>query len=41
MAEISIIGAGSSGVTVAKALRGEGLAFDIFEKGSNVGGMWR
>jgi dimethylaniline monooxygenase (N-oxide forming) len=41
MAEICIIGAGSSGVTVAKALTGEGLAFDIFEKGSDIGGMWR
>lgn len=38
---ICIIGAGSSGVTVAKALKERGLAFDCFEKGSDIGGMWR
>lgn len=41
MAEICIIGAGSSGVAVAKALKEQGLAFDCFEKGSDIGGMWR
>ncbi|MGR3321567.1 MAG: flavin-containing monooxygenase [Pseudooceanicola sp.] len=41
MADICIIGAGSSGVTVAKALKEKGLSFDIFEKGSDIGGMWR
>lgn len=41
MAEICIIGAGSSGVTVAKSLREKGLTFDMFEKGSDIGGMWR
>ncbi|MES2751020.1 MAG: NAD(P)-binding domain-containing protein [Pseudomonadota bacterium] len=40
-ADICIIGAGSSGVAVAKALREKGLTFACFEKGSNVGGMWR
>lgn len=40
-ADICIIGAGSSGVAVAKALRDKGLTFACFEKGSNVGGMWR
>ncbi|RKK02127.1 monooxygenase [Pseudoroseomonas wenyumeiae] len=40
-AEICIIGAGSSGVTVAKALKQAGLSFDCFEKGSDIGGMWR
>lgn len=39
--EICIIGAGSSGMTVAKALKEKGLAPDIFEKGSDIGGMWR
>jgi dimethylaniline monooxygenase (N-oxide forming) len=39
--DVCIIGAGSSGVTVAKALRERGVAFDCFEKGSNIGGMWR
>lgn len=40
-ADICIIGAGSSGVAVGKALRDKGLAFDCFEKSSNLGGMWR
>jgi len=40
-ADICIIGAGSSGMTVAKALKERGLAFDCFEKGSDIGGMWR
>lgn len=40
-AGICIIGAGSSGVAVAKALKDQGLAFDCFEKGSDIGGMWR
>jgi dimethylaniline monooxygenase (N-oxide forming) len=40
-ADICIIGAGSSGITVAKALKERGLAFDCFEKGSDIGGMWR
>jgi dimethylaniline monooxygenase (N-oxide forming) len=39
--EICVIGAGSSGVTVAKALHQRGVAFDCFEKGSDIGGMWR
>lgn len=39
--DICIIGAGSSGVTVAKALKEAGLAFEIFEAGSDIGGMWR
>ncbi len=40
-AEICIIGAGSSGVAVGKALKQAGLALDCFEKGSDLGGMWR
>ncbi|HLU57207.1 MAG TPA: NAD(P)-binding domain-containing protein [Pseudonocardia sp.] len=36
-----IIGAGASGVTVAKSLRQRGIAFDWFEKGSALGGLWR
>jgi len=39
--DICIIGAGSSGIAVAKALHDKGLAFDIYEKGSQIGGMWR
>jgi hypothetical protein len=41
MKDICILGAGSSGITVAKALKEEGLEFDCFEKGSDIGGMWR
>lgn len=40
-ADIAVIGAGSSGIAAGKALRQKGLAFDIYEKGSNLGGMWR
>lgn len=40
-ADICIIGAGSSGLTVAKSLREQGLAFVVYEKGSDIGGMWR
>ena len=40
-ADICIIGAGSSGIATAKALKDAGLAFDCFEKGSDIGGMWR
>jgi dimethylaniline monooxygenase (N-oxide forming) len=39
--KICMIGAGSSGIATAKALKERGLAFDCFEKGSNLGGMWR
>jgi len=38
---VCIIGAGSSGLVTAKALLARGIAFDVFEKGSNLGGMWR
>src|SRR5882757_10648357 len=39
--DVCVIGAGSSGITVAKALCQRGVAFDCFEKGSDIGGMWR
>jgi cation diffusion facilitator CzcD-associated flavoprotein CzcO len=38
---VCIIGAGSSGVAVAKALKDRALRFDCFEIGSDIGGMWR
>jgi dimethylaniline monooxygenase (N-oxide forming) len=41
LVDICIVGAGSSGVAVAKALAERGLQFDCFEKGSDIGGMWR
>ncbi|MHA6626472.1 flavin-containing monooxygenase [Pseudonocardia sichuanensis] len=36
-----IVGAGASGVTVAKSLEQRGVDFDWFEKGSELGGLWR
>lgn len=38
---VCIIGAGSSGVAAAKALKQAGIAFDCFEAGSDIGGNWR
>jgi dimethylaniline monooxygenase (N-oxide forming) len=38
---VCIIGAGSSGMTAAKALAARGVAFEGFEIGSDIGGMWR
>ncbi|PVX81856.1 flavin-containing monooxygenase [Paraburkholderia unamae] len=38
---VCIIGAGSSGVAAAKALKEKGVEFDCFEIGSDIGGMWR
>lgn len=38
---VCIIGAGSSGIACAKTLYERGVAYDCFEKGSGVGGMWR
>ncbi len=35
-----IIGAGSSGIAVVKALADAGIAFDCFEKSDRVGGNW-
>lgn len=36
-----IIGAGSSGMVAAKVLKSRGIAFDCFEMGSDLGGLWR
>lgn len=38
---VCIIGAGSSGMTAAKALHAQGVAIQGFEIGSDIGGMWR
>jgi cation diffusion facilitator CzcD-associated flavoprotein CzcO len=35
-----VIGAGSSGITAAKALHERGIAFDCFDKSDQVGGNW-
>jgi len=40
-AQACVIGAGASGLAAAKALRDRAIAFDWFEKGSMVGGLWR
>ncbi|MBW8059156.1 MAG: NADPH-dependent L-lysine N(6)-monooxygenase [Solirubrobacterales bacterium] len=36
-----MIGAGSSGIAACQVLDARGIAFDCFEKGSEVGGNWR
>ncbi|CAM3268433.1 flavin-containing monooxygenase [Rhodothermus bifroesti] len=36
-----IIGAGPSGLVAAKVLYQRGIPFDGFEKGSDIGGLWR
>ncbi len=38
---VCIIGAGCSGMTVARSLKEAGIPFDVYEKGSDVGGLWR
>ena len=39
--DVCIIGAGSSGISSCQVLKARGIEFDCFEKGSNVGGLWR
>lgn len=39
--QVCIIGAGSSGITAAKAMKEAGISFDCYEKGSDIGGNWR
>ena len=39
--KICVIGAGSAGLTAVKALKEQGLQFDCFEMGSDIGGNWR
>jgi dimethylaniline monooxygenase (N-oxide forming) len=40
-ADVAVIGAGSSGLAVVKALRQHEVAVECFERGSEVGGLWR
>jgi cation diffusion facilitator CzcD-associated flavoprotein CzcO len=40
-AAVAVIGAGSSGLAVLRGLREQGVAVDCFERGSEVGGLWR
>src|SRR5262245_28662105 len=39
--QVAVIGAGSSGLPAIRALRAQGLIVDGFERGSDVGGLWR
>lgn len=39
--DVCIIGAGSSGIAAAKALKEKGVSFECFELGSDIGGNWR
>lgn len=41
MKQVCIVGAGSSGIVAAKVLKENGVNFDCFEKGSDIGGNWR
>jgi cation diffusion facilitator CzcD-associated flavoprotein CzcO len=41
VAQVCIIGAGSSGIAACQVLHARGIEFDCFEKGSGVGGNWR
>src|SRR5215472_1238379 len=38
---VAVSGAGSAGLAAMKALREHGLAVEGFERGSDVGGLWR
>jgi hypothetical protein len=40
-ADIAVIGAGSSGLAALKALLDQGVPVDCFERGSDLGGLWR
>lgn len=39
--KIAVIGAGCSGIAACQALRERSISFDCFEKGSDIGGLWR
>ena len=39
--KVCIIGAGASGMTTVKTLKGYNIPFDCFEMGSQLGGNWR
>ncbi len=41
MSDVCIIGAGSSGISSCQVLQARGISFDCYERGSNVGGLWR
>ncbi|TDM08678.1 MAG: hypothetical protein C4K60_04525 [Ideonella sp. MAG2] len=37
---VCVIGAGPGGLSIARALKAQGLSYDQFERHSNVGGLW-
>jgi dimethylaniline monooxygenase (N-oxide forming) len=39
--QVAVLGAGSSGLAAMKALHEQGLSVEGFERGSDVGGLWR
>lgn len=39
--KVCIVGAGPCGLTAAKTLHERGIPFECFEKGSQLGGLWR
>ncbi len=41
MTEVAVIGAGCSGLAALEALRKQGVSVQCFERGSDVGGLWR
>jgi dimethylaniline monooxygenase (N-oxide forming) len=41
VADVAVIGAGSSGLAALKVLCEQGVAVECFEGGSDLGGLWR
>jgi Flavin-binding monooxygenase-like len=41
LTEVAVVGNGSSGLAVLKVLREQGIAAECFERGCEVGGLWR
>ena len=41
LADVAVIGAGSSGLAALKVLGERGVAVECFERGSDLGGLWR
>ncbi|MDG6110512.1 NAD(P)-binding domain-containing protein [Dactylosporangium aurantiacum] len=38
---VCVIGAGACGLAAAQVLKERGIAFDVYERGSDLGGQWR
>ena len=41
VADVAVVGAGSSGLAALKVLGEQGVAVECFERGSDLGGLWR